>query len=60
MYTDPKSLDPSTYQYTARTPDNKYVFGTVVEIIQSGSVLCSYEEGEQAGNNWDSLSQPRG
>jgi hypothetical protein len=49
-YTDPRSLDQSTYQY---------VYGTMAEIKQAGATLTNYESGEAAGNNWDSLSQPR-
>jgi hypothetical protein len=58
-YTDPRSLDQSTYQYLAVTPEQKYVYGTMAEIKQAGATLTNYESGEAAGNNWDSLSQPR-
>lgn len=58
-YTDPQSLDTASYQHTARTKDNKYVYGTSAAIEEAGATKCTYEEGESAGNNWNSLHQPR-
>lgn len=59
MYTDPRSLDPSTYQYPAQLPDGRLVYGTMSEIQDKNGALITYEQGVALGNDWDSLSQPR-
>jgi hypothetical protein len=58
-YTDDRSLDKAAYQYTAKTKDSQFVYGTEEEILKAGAEKCSYAEGEAAGNDWDSLSQAR-
>lgn len=55
MYTD-LIKEKST---TAVLPNGQYVYGTESEIQYSQGTVCSYEEGVEKGNDWDSLSQPR-
>lgn len=50
---------PEETIYTAKLPDGRYVYGTDREILEAGGERASYEEGEAAGNVWDSLRIPR-
>lgn len=53
-------LDPEKEKTVlAQLPDGRYVYGLASNVTKAGGRVVNYEEGEAAGNVWDSLEQPR-